>query len=336
MQNMTAQNTQAKPQALATVPKSGEIEYVAFGGDTRVKLSAKIVQTYLCKPTKRGAICSDQDAIKFMMLCQARALNPFEGDAFLVGYDNQQTGPEFSIITAQVAFLKRAEVSPEFDGMESGVIIANEDGTIENIEGELYFPKRGQELLGGWATVYKKNQKYPTKRRLPLHAFAKDNKFWNSNPGGMICKCAEADALRSAFPTKLGGLYVQEEKLEGFDNAKRVQAMPASNVMLENPEPVTRIDFTKPESEPVPVSNTEPQSEQVPIGVNPSVARLLEFLTSQGYTPELFFQWAKSAGHIPDSNITADKFPADTAERLLKGKLGVINKMKEFSAEVAS
>jgi hypothetical protein len=174
--------------------------------------------------------------------------------------------------------------------------------------------------------------------------WAKDGP-WKLYPARMLKFRARSFLLRDVYGDALKGILSAEEAMDipGFETAKRVKPSEAASVMLETSTPMlpadnspVSVDFTKPESEPVPVSNTEPQSEQAPIGVNPSVARLLEFLTSQGYTPELFFQWAKSAGHIPDSNITADKFPADTAERLFKGKLGVINKMKEFSAEVAS
>ncbi len=49
------------------------------------------------------------------------------------------------------------------------------------------------------------------KKRLKLATFAKSTPIWQANPGGMITKCAEADALRSSFPTSLGGMYLREE-----------------------------------------------------------------------------------------------------------------------------
>merc|ERR1711991_914366 len=58
----------------------------------------------------------------FLMLCRARKLNPFEGDAYLVGYDSKD-GAKFSLITSHQALLKRAELCQQFDGMESGLIL---------------------------------------------------------------------------------------------------------------------------------------------------------------------------------------------------------------------
>lgn len=185
-----------------------ELEYVPFMAKEPIKLSLNIVRTYLSKPTKSGKECPQADAIRFMMLCRARGLNPFEGDAFLVGYDGKD-GPEFSLITSHQAFLKRAETHNEYDGMESGVIVKNSAGEVVDREGD--FTYEGDVVLGGWATVFFKTRSHPMKKRLKLSAYSKGNKFWNDNPAGMICKCAEADALRSSFPTLLGGMYLDDE-----------------------------------------------------------------------------------------------------------------------------
>lgn len=192
--------------ALATNDR--EMTYIPFASKDAIKLSVGIVKNLVSAKTKNGAVCTDADAMKFMMLCKARGLNPFEGDAFLIGYDGKD-GPVFSLITSHQAFLKRAEVHPEYDGMESGVIVRTADGEMVDREGDFIFDD--DTILGGWATVHFKNRKFPMKKRLKLGVFHKGRGLWNDNPCGMICKCAEADALRSAFPTMLGGMYAQEE-----------------------------------------------------------------------------------------------------------------------------
>jgi hypothetical protein len=87
------------------------MEYVPFGASDKIKLTIAIIKNLVAVKTKSGKTCSDQDAIKFMMMCQARRLNPFEGDAFLIGYDAKDALR--SHITAHQAFLKRAEVNAE-------------------------------------------------------------------------------------------------------------------------------------------------------------------------------------------------------------------------------
>ena len=110
-----------------------------------------VFQNLVAVKTRTGVTCSDNEAIKFMMMCQARRLNPFEGDAYLIGYDGRD-GATFSLITAHQAFLKRAELNPEYDGMQSGVIINTEDGQIKEHEGDFYMT--GETVIGGWAKVF--------------------------------------------------------------------------------------------------------------------------------------------------------------------------------------
>lgn len=193
--------------ALAKAPES-EMEFVPFMAKDSIKLSVSIVQKLICVPTKSGAICNASQAMKFMMLCRARSLNPFEGDAYLVGYDTKD-GPQFSLITAHQAFIKRAETHPEYDGMESGVIVRAADGEITDRQGDFFLDD--DLLVGAWAVVYFKQRKYPMSKRIKLSTFRKSYGRWNDDPGGMIVKCAEADALRSSFPTMLGGMYLDDE-----------------------------------------------------------------------------------------------------------------------------
>src|SRR5256885_17207110 len=106
----------------ATTPKDEKfVEFIPHGSEDKVKLSIAMVKNLIAVRTKSGATCSDNDAIKFVAMCQARRLNPFEGDAFLIGFDGTD-GPQFSLITAHQAFLKRAELNAEYDGMKSGII----------------------------------------------------------------------------------------------------------------------------------------------------------------------------------------------------------------------
>jgi phage recombination protein Bet len=183
------------------------VEYIPFGAQDKIKLSISIVKNLIAVKTRSGKTCSDNDAIRFIALCQARRLSPFEGDCYLIGYDGKD-GPAFSLITAHQAFLKRAEVNPEYDGMKSGIIV-KEDSELRDLEGDFY--SDGQVVVGGWATVFFKNRKQPMHKRVRLSRFAKSFGVWQDDGAGMICKCAEADALRSSFPTMLGGLYIKEE-----------------------------------------------------------------------------------------------------------------------------
>lgn len=262
-------------QALATKDK-GEVEYVPFGAQDRIKLSVKIVQSLVAVRTKSGQACSDADAVKFIAMCQARRLNPFEGDAFLIGFDGKD-GPQFNLITSHQAFLKRAELHPEFDGLMSGVIIeppnqctpckgtgiietklcplCKGSGALDQIEGDLV-PK-SKQVIGGWATVLFKNRTESMRKRLDISKFNKGFGIWRDNPAGMIVKCAEADALRSAFPTMLGGLYMQEEI---------VQEKPA----IQSTSLLSSIPAQPTTAEPVPAATERPVLPREEVRAHPA------------------------------------------------------------------
>jgi phage recombination protein Bet len=209
-ENQHTKNHKMNTENAITVPtdEKSTVEIVPFGTDERIRLSIKMVRDLIAQPTRSGKLPDDRQCIKFIMLCKARHLNPYEGDSFLLGYDTQ-SGPQFSLITAHQVFLKRAEASQGFNGMQSGVIIKTEDGQVTEREGDIVF--EGEKLLGGWAKVFRKDREIPFYRRLKLETFSTGQSRWAKDGAGMIVKCAEADSLRSAFPTHLGGLYVAEE-----------------------------------------------------------------------------------------------------------------------------
>lgn len=272
-------------QTVKPAPKQAEplvdriIEYKPFGSDTPIRLSIAMVVRYLCRPTAKGKVCTEDQALRFLMLCQARQLNPWEGDAFLVGYDTQD-GPEFNLVTAHQAFLKRAEGHPMYDGMDSGVLVARKLPTAEGqppafevveLEGDFY--NGDDQLVGGWAKVYRKDRSRPTYRRLKLATFNKGFSRWKVDPAGMIVKCAEADALRSTFPNTLAAMYFEGEFGEALPRstaADRVAGIkaprPAAIADGAAPPASLVIPGEIPEPAPEPVDQVEPPAAEAPAG----------------------------------------------------------------------
>ncbi len=205
----------AEKQPLAPVTNGGAlaspadkfVEYIPFHEREAIRLSIGIVRNWLVTPTKSGALPTDSQCMRFIMLCKARQLNPYVGDAYLVGYDSDRDGPQFTLITAHQALLKRAEVHPEYDGMESGVMVRRKGQTLD-LEGD-YF-EDGDIILGAWAAVHFRNRRCPMRDRVKLSVYNTQRSRWKADPAGMIVKVAEASCLRRAFPTTLGGMFLTE------------------------------------------------------------------------------------------------------------------------------
>jgi len=204
----TAAPQNAKPTtAIANKPPETVISYVPLGESESISLTLSRVKQFLCLPTRSGKMPTDEQVIKYMMLCKAQSLNPWVNDAYLVGYDGKD-GPQFSLITAHQAFLKRAEASHEFDGLESGVVVLRGE-TITERQGDMVLP--GEVLVGGWARVHRRDRSVPSFDSLALKTFDTGRSRWAADPAGMIVKCCEASALRKAFPSTLAAMYCKEE-----------------------------------------------------------------------------------------------------------------------------
>jgi phage recombination protein Bet len=227
-------------------PKNAEMEYVPAGESSAIKLSADIVTRYISKPTKSGVMPSDRDIMTFMMLCKARSLNPFVADAWLVGYDGRN-GAEFSIISSFAALLKRADANPEYDGLQSGLILEDTDGNVYDCEGQFAPPTA--TILGAWAVAHRKDRKFPMSARINAADYKKDNEFWKGKPALMIVKTAEAQALRKAFPLETQGMVTSEEnQLETMEREASGRVVDRSESMVpdlseKEPEAATEIDL---------------------------------------------------------------------------------------------
>jgi phage recombination protein Bet len=276
MSTATATKEQQKPKmsvsgngpltpapAISQAMVAKEIEYVPLGAGSSIKLSIAAIRLILNPKTKSGRLASDEDVLKFMMLCKARQLDPYEGDAYMVGYEGQD-GDQFSLITSIYAFLKRAEINPHYEGIESGVIVqVGEGGPIEEHHGD--FLLAHEFLLGGWAIVHRSDRKYPKKTRVEFLKYSTGKSRWKADPGGMISKVAEMQALRDTFPTTLGGLYIEEEMPESpttiqiktppsipnQSTAQRIRnGIPKAEAQAPVPEDTKQVDESPAESNP--------------------------------------------------------------------------------------
>lgn len=212
---VAAQATVAQPEAKRTSVDDiaeREIRYVPIGSSEEIKISLAVVHNFIAHKTKKGHGPERADLIKFMMLCKANQLNPWTGDAYLIGYDTANDGPKFTMIVAAQALFKRAELNKDFNGIESGVIVRNSDGKLEYREGDFYIASdKEEQLLGGWARVYRRNLDKPVYDALSFSVYTTGKSRWCIDPGGMIVKVAESSALRKAFPNTLQECYTPEE-----------------------------------------------------------------------------------------------------------------------------
>ena len=216
--------------------KSNESVTTFTVGNDTVTLSPSIVRNYL---TNGNGAVTDQEVNYFVHLCRGQRLNPFLKEIYLIKFGTQPA----TFVVSKEAFLKRAEANPQYDGSESGIIVLNKDGELIERKGG-FFLKDSEQVVGGWAKVYRKDRKYPSDVQVTFEEYAgrtKDgnlNSNWANRPATMIKKVALVQALREAFPNDLNNLYTEEEQGD-------IQMPMVDTTPVEQPKPVQQ-NFQQP------------------------------------------------------------------------------------------
>lgn len=215
-----------------------EIAVVYEVDGEQIKLTPSIVQNYI---VGTDAQITMPEFKFFTSLCKARGLNPFLKEAYCIKYGKNPA----QIVVGKDAVLKRAIKNPNYDGMESGVIVQNKE-TSEIIERKGTFYLRDSEnLVGGWAKVYRKDWQHPTYCSVGFDEVAQKksdgslNANWSGKGATMVEKVAKVRALRETFVEELGGMYEAEEMGVDLPN----ETAPQKQEIIQQDEPI-EVDAT--------------------------------------------------------------------------------------------
>jgi len=198
-----------------------------------IKLTPSIVQNYL---VGSDAQITMPEFKFFTELCRARGLNPFLKEAYLIKYK----GKPAQLVVGRDAVQKRAILHPQFNGMESGIIVRNIKGEISERQGLFYTDD--EDVVGGWARGYRKDWQYPTYISVAVEEAAQRkqdgnrNHMWHTKTATMIEKVAKVRVLREMFVDTLGGMYEAEEM--GVDLPIEQGIIQAESLPVEHNEPL--------------------------------------------------------------------------------------------------
>lgn len=157
----------------------------------------------------------------FLHLCQRTRLDPFSRQIYLIGRFDRRAGrkvytPQTSIDGYRVTAHRAAAEQASVLGYED-ILWADKNGRWYDVwlaDG----PPAAAKVV-----VVRNGQRFPAVARYSEYVqTTKDNKpsgLWGKMPATMTAKCAEALALRMAFPHDLAGVYTAEEMAQA-DNAE--------------------------------------------------------------------------------------------------------------------
>lgn len=148
--------------------------------------------------------CTEQEFIVLMAIAKAKRLSPLLGQIHFVKRWTQDRGDVWATQTGIDGFRSIAEDTGVYDGQEGPDFTYDAAGklataTVRVFRKDISRPFVGVAHFSEYVqTKSQKNGGGPTK-------------MWNEKPHIMLAKCAEALAMRKAFPLDLGDIYTSDE-----------------------------------------------------------------------------------------------------------------------------
>jgi phage recombination protein Bet len=174
---------------------------------------------------------SDDELRLFIQVCKGANLNPFLRQAHFVPFWDSKTGTEKrAIIIGIDGFRAIAEGSGKYAGNDDAIFDGETGLDVDVWEGKGAQRKvTGQKKLTvpskATVSVYKimEGQRFAftaSARWAEYYPGGKKGARWHDMPFMMLGKCAEALALRKAFPKQLSGMYEEAEMSKNFEEGK--------------------------------------------------------------------------------------------------------------------
>jgi len=176
--------------------------------DKLSRAQVELIKTQVAK----GA--TDDELKLFITVCRNSKLDPFMRQVHFVKRWDGKLGRNIGVIQVGIdGFRSIAEMSNAYAGSDDAIYRDEHEETLD----------RKVVKVPGSATVtvhklMSNGERYPftaTARWAEYYPGDKQGYMWRKMPFGQLGKCAEALALRKAFPKLLSGLYAPEEMEQG-------------------------------------------------------------------------------------------------------------------------
>lgn len=182
--------------------------------DVAVKESTDIIITSEQVEIIKNTVCKEATPAEMQLYfydCKRRGCHPLDR---LIHFTKR--GGRYVPITSIDFLYQRAHATDQFAGQDETVFKGTPGKPGFEATVRVYRQRPGSER-GGWSATARWDEYYPGDQQ---------GHMWKKMPTRMLEKCAEALALRKAFPAELQGLYVKEEMDQSEATSAPPQAAP--------------------------------------------------------------------------------------------------------------
>lgn len=162
---------------------------------------------------------NDAELALFLAQCQRTGLDPFARQIYFI-----KRGGKGSIQVSIDGFRVIAERTREMDGQE--VAWCGDDGAWVDVWLKKEPPKAARVI------VYRKGCSHAFPAIAKWDEYKDQGPMWTKMPANQLAKCAEALALRKAFPHQLSGLYSTDEMAQVDEPLPVVDVQPLRRIEL--------------------------------------------------------------------------------------------------------
>jgi phage recombination protein Bet len=192
---------------------------------------------------------TDDELKLFVAAAERAGLDPFQRQIYAV-----KRGGQMTIQVGIDGFRLIAERTGEYEGA-TATQWCGKDGVWRDVWLENEAPAAAR------VGVYRRSFREPLYGVALYRSYSQNSGLWTRMPEVMLAKCAEALALRRAFPAQLSGLYVSEE----MDQADRDNEMVTASTARAPKRPAVK------PAEPAPTPEVEAiQVDAVPVPPPPA------------------------------------------------------------------
>lgn len=180
-------------------------------------------------------ICKDlsrEELALFSQICQSKGLDPFSNQIYAI-----KRGGRLTFQTGIDGLRSIAERTGEYEGQEDPV-------WYDASGAQHYVWLKEEAPVACRVGIFRKGMQRPIRAIATFVEFRSgSNPLWKTMPAHLLSKCAEALAIRKAFPQAVGGIYERDEpmKIDGQE------ILPAKKAAEDLNEAIKGLDEQPPE-----------------------------------------------------------------------------------------